>query len=362
MKMQEMRIVAVWLVSGLSGMAALPALAQEPAPAPVAPAAPAPFAPIFGRAIGCSLQGAGPGNADTPKPLKTTGDAACDDRVRADLNRLAPWFQVYPRLYFMEDGGRGNACYSPQILGDPNDFPPERSQFGTVLYGKTLLQLELRATPPGEPNYTITAILAHELGHTLQNQRNNALPVVHKELQADFIAGWTIKYMQRTGGQDVDEATVLSTFYKRGEFQFNNPDHHGTRRERLAAFLAGYDVEDNDVNVAYQKGEVFVRTIPIENGARQEPAPPPEFFAGNLGVFYVPIPMPDGTSALRVSRPPAPDSPGGRGGLEMGDVVLLLDGMPFRNEQDVMSHTARTTIAVIDVKTGQRQDGVLELP
>ena len=72
--------------------------------------------------------------------------------------------------------------------------------------------------------------------------------------------------------------------------------------------------------------------------------------------------MPDGTSALRVSRPTAPESPGGRGGLEMGDVILLLDGMPFRNEQDVMNHTARTTICVIDVKTGLRQEGVLELP
>jgi len=262
----------------------------------------------------------------------------------------------------MDDGGRGNACYSPQILGDPDDFPPERNQFGTVLYGKTLLQLELNSTTPGQPNYTVTAILAHELAHTLQNQRNNALPVVHKELQADFIAGWTIKYMQRTGSQDVDEADVLSTFYKRGEFQFNNPDHHGTRKERLAAFLSGYDVEDNDVNVAYQKGEIFVRTIPIDNGARQDPNAPREFYANNLGVFYVPIPVPDGTSALRVSRPPAPDSPGGRGGLEVGDIILLLDSLPFRNEQDVMGHTGHTTISVIDVKTGQRQEGVLELP
>jgi hypothetical protein len=87
-----------------------------------------------------------------------------------------------------------------------------------------------------------------------------------------------------------------------------------------------------------------------------------EFFAPNLGIYYVPIPYPDGTIGLSVSRAPDPNSPGGKGGLEKGDVILTLDSMPVRNHQDVLIHTGRTPILVIDVKTGQRQEGVLQLP
>jgi hypothetical protein len=269
---------------------------------------------------------------------------------------------VLPRFYFIDDTGRANAFSDARIWGEPGDFPPDRNEFGTVLFGITLLKGELRATPQGQPPYTVTAILAHELGHTLQRRANNPLPVVHKELQADFMAGWTIKFMQRRGSKDVDEGDVFSTFYKRGDTNFYDPNHHGTRTERLAAFLAGYGVEDDDVQVAYQKGEIYVRSIPLQGPPDRAPNGAAEFFAPNLGIYYVPIPYPDGTFGLSVSRAPDPNSPGGKGGLEKGDVILMLDSMPVRNQQDVLNHTGETPIVVIDVKTGQRQEGVLQLP
>jgi hypothetical protein len=347
------RLAFAWLLLSSALPIAAPASAQE---------GPAPFAPPPGgakRPVGCSLQGDG---FEDYRPLKTSGYANLDVLVHSELGRLAPWFRVFPRLYFIDDSGGANALSTTRVFGDANDFPPDRDQFGTVLFGISLLVSEIRSTPQGQPNYTVTAILAHELGHTLQAGRNNPLPTVYKELQADFIAGWAIKFMQRNGSPDVDEGDVISSLYKKGDFKFNDPSHHGTRKERLDAFLAGHEVDDNDVNIAYQKGDEYVRSIRLKGPPTDGRYPAQEFFAANIGVHYVPVPLPDGTFGLRVSRPTNPDSPGGKAGLELGDVILLLDALPFRNEKDVLNHTGRTTIAVIDVRTGQRQEGVFEIP
>ena len=360
MRRRHIDTVFAWLGLGLAVCAPTCARAQDTPPnvvseeqAPGGAPAPPPDAGANG-VVGCLLQGVGPGGPGSPQPLKTTGDAALDNRMSADLERIGAWFRVLPRLYFFDDRGKPNAFSTSALYGEPDDFPPERSQFGTVLFGIALLQTEVRSTPPGQQNYTIAAILAHELGHTLQAGRNNPLPVVHKELQADFMAGWAIRFMQRNGSPDVDEGDVFSTFYKKGDFEFNNADHHGTRKERLSAFLAGYDVEDDDVNVAYAKGDEYVRSIPLQIAR--------EFLAKNLGMYYVALGNPDGTFGLRISRPPAADSPVGRGGLEAGDVILTLDELPIRTPADVANHTGRTTVSLIDVRTGQRQETVIELP
>ena len=238
----------------------------------------------------------GPDNPDWPRPLKTTGDPALDARISFDLSQLSRWFRVLPRLYYFDDEP-ANAFSSPRLYGDPDDFPPERNQFGSILFGKKLLKSEMEDSRPGKPNFTVTAIMAHELGHTLQAQRNYPLPTVHKELQADFLAGWTIRYLQRAGATDVDESKVFGSFYSKGDIDFNNETHHGTKEERLKAFLEGFKIEEDDVNVAFDRGDLYVRSLPIQATR--------EYFARNLSMYYVPIPNPDGTFGLRISpRPP----------------------------------------------------------
>ena len=49
------------------------------------------------------------------------------------------------------------------------------------------------------------------------------------------------------------------------------------------------------------------------------------------------------------------------GGLEAGDIILALDGTPFRTDQDVLNHVDRTTVTLIDVRTNMRQEGVVEI-
>jgi hypothetical protein len=87
-----------------------------------------------------------------------------------------------------------------------------------------------------------------------------------------------------------------------------------------------------------------------------------EFFAKNLGIYYLAVPSPDGSFGLKISRPPAADSAVGRGLLEAGDIILTLDEMLIRSPEDIVNHTARTTVFLIDGKTGLPKDTVIELP
>ncbi len=95
---------------------------------------------------------------------------------------------------------------------------------------------------------------------------------------------------------DVDETKIFGSFYNKGDVEFNNEQHHGTKKERLDAFLAGFEIEEDDVNVAFDRGDVYVRNLRIRDAR--------EYFARNLSVYYVAVGSPDGTFGLKVTRPP----------------------------------------------------------
>jgi hypothetical protein len=210
---------------------------------------------------GCSIQGIGPrGSPGIPPVLKTCGYPPLDFEVSSNLAQLALRFRVLPRIYFMNDATSPDALSSPVKLGDPNDYPPERDPFGTILLGINLLTSEFRSTPQGQRNYTVTAIMAHELGHTLQFVAQSQLPTMQREIQADFLAGWAIKSLKQTTAPDIKESAIFGTFYDRGDTAFFSPEHHGTKEERLEAFLAGFKVDTDDVRVAYSRAETYVLT------------------------------------------------------------------------------------------------------
>jgi hypothetical protein len=328
-----------------------------------------------------SIQGIGPGGSPGVPPIRisiTSGNGLIDWEIANILAQLASRFQVLPRVYFYDDATSPNAVSLPYPLrlGGPNDYPPERDPFGTMLLGINLLNSDLGSTPPGQANYTVTAIMAHELGHTLQYLKKSRLRNPQRELQADFLAGWAIKCLKRTGWP-IEEGDIIGSFYKNGDAAFCTPDH-GTKEQRLEAFLAGFKVENDDVNVAYAQAETFVRThIPTRGTAGVAPAGPPaaqpggaagpggargEVFARNLGICYERIPRPDGTFAVKVTRPPAADSAAARGGLELGDIILSMNAMPFRSEADVLNHVGPTSVSLINVRTGQLVNTVIEIP
>jgi len=104
------------------------------------------------------------------------------------------------------------------------------------------------------------------------------------------------------------------------------------------AFALGETLDANPVPVAWQ-----------------------ELFARNIGIHFEMVRLGTGSGA-RLTRNPAPGTAGAQVGLEQGDTIYRLDGLPIRKAADVMNHYARTTYSVIDVRTGGLVHGVMMLP
>ena len=87
-----------------------------------------------------------------------------------------------------------------------------------------------------------------------------------------------------------------------------------------------------------------------------------DLFANNLGIYYEKVAYDDGTFGAKLTRAPEANSPAAQIGLEVGDVVFMMDDQRFRTPQDVLSHVNNTSVTLIDVRTGQVEQAVVVLP
>jgi hypothetical protein len=69
------------------------------------------------------------------------------------------------------------------------------------------------------------------------------------------MAGW---YTANNGPAGVAESQALISFYRKGDFGFNDPDHHGTPEERLRAVQAGVKDSRSTVQQAFNDSKQFV--------------------------------------------------------------------------------------------------------
>ena len=95
-------------------------------------------------------------------------------------------------------------------------------------------------------DFGVAYVVAHEYAHNVQNElgqlsapgRTSTKPF---ELQADCMAGlWgnSVYSEGRVDRSDVEEA--IRTAYAVGDFDYGNPNHHGTPDERREAWLTGF--------------------------------------------------------------------------------------------------------------------------
>ena len=114
--------------------------------------------------------------------------------------------------------------------GISDDFPGERSGHGEAV-----------------GDFGLAYVVAHEYAHNLQAELGffSAGPgraVKPFELQADCMAGLWANSVLREGrikSGDVEEA--LGTASAAGDFEYSEPQHHGTPEERRDAWLLGYE-------------------------------------------------------------------------------------------------------------------------
>ena len=89
---------------------------------------------------------------------------------------------------------------------------------------------------------------------------------------------------------------------------------------------------------------------------------PPERYAGNLGIHYQLIPYADGTLGARLTRTAYGNTPAAALRLELGDMIVRLDGEPIRKPEDVLSHVEQTKVELIDIRTGKLNTALVEVP
>ncbi len=198
------------------------------------------------QAQGCWLS-AGTGGT-VGRLMTSSGNAELDQANQREGLALISKFGVRPSGFFFDDSAGKNA-YATSQKHSPNG--PD----GTIVMGLALIQSELNRD--GGAGLAVPAIMAHEFAHVVQFKRSSRLSVKEKELQADYLAGWYLG--NRWIYTDVQSA--FSAFFEMGDYQFNNPDHHGTPKQRLSAIQAGFKSTKQTFENAYKSGETLVKTL-----------------------------------------------------------------------------------------------------
>lgn len=180
---------------------------------------------------------------------KTTGNSALDAMLNAEAGLLLSVFDVNPNMFLIDDcrGSGGNAYASPEhtVAG----------AYGTVYLGVCLIRDELWSMDKGGP--AVAGIMAHEFAHILQIKKGSSLSSKYRELHADFLAGYYLGKKNYIQPQYV--AGFAQSLYEKGDYNFRDPNHHGTPEERVIAMFAGFESAYRSASSAYRVGDEFVR-------------------------------------------------------------------------------------------------------
>ena len=103
----------------------------------------------------------------------------------------------------------------------------------------------------GLGDFGVAYVLAHEYAHNVQQELGwyangfKFTTVAPFELQADCMAGaWAFAVYREGLLDDSDVREAVQTAYAVGDFDFTNPQHHGTPDERAKAWKRGYRTGD----------------------------------------------------------------------------------------------------------------------
>ncbi len=307
----------------------------------------------------------------------TSGSAAIDQVVATELLVISKRYDCMPAYFFFDDTRepKGNGYWCPrnprvkplspflqrQFGREIEALDPRTSRIkiGMMALGKKLVSSYFKALSKTETpgrNSLLHALLAHELGHMLQFQRRTQLSCPQQELLSDVLAGWSTRYEKQHGRPEIDEWVVFRNFYDLGDENLLSVFHHGTKEERLAAFLEGFRITDERIDAAYTRGEAFVKQLKPELDLSQES------HSNSLNVYFFLVNHENGTRGLMLTRFPPDDSVVGRAGMEMGDEIVAVKSKPITSTVDCDFLRGLVKLDVKDVRTGTTHALELELP
>lgn len=175
---------------------------------------------------GCFAPGATTGNTGCGL-LSSFGDPNADAAFASEVNFQETFWQGLPTNVHV-----WNDCQNPNAVSLPTH---------DILYGARLFQM-LAISFPGN-GLPISGVLAHEWGHQAQFafgwMQSTAPTVRATELEADAFSGYYMALAKSFAWPLI--SGYFTAVANMGDFNFNDPSHHGTPQERLAAARLGFD-------------------------------------------------------------------------------------------------------------------------
>lgn len=182
--------------------------------------------------------------------MSSSGNTTLDRALIAEVKKINRIFSIRPGYRYFDDTGQANALALSHTL--------IRGTRGTIFFGLTLIREELRQNFGGA---AVAGIAAHEGGHIFQFF-SEAIHVLrgggsarNMELHADFLAGY---YFGRTGRTDRSIDVFGESLFTKGDYNYNDPNHHGTPDERIEAMHRGYGHRHHDLQSAVWNGVRYV--------------------------------------------------------------------------------------------------------
>lgn len=163
--------------------------------------------------------------------LESFGDPTFDRQFSEEVSIQTQFWGLPAQVYiFDECAGSKNAL----------SHPDRYILFGIRLTVDTIIQ-----TGSSLP---IAGILAHEWAHQAQFAHNWINPTAstarNTELEADAFAGYYMGLAKNWAGAELE--SFFQILFSLGDYDFNNPNHHGTPNERRSAgalgMLVAYEV------------------------------------------------------------------------------------------------------------------------
>lgn len=186
----------------------------------------------------------------------STGDHQLDHVLILELRSILKIFGVNPGFRIIDDQEAPNAFAIPRSI--------VKSTRGTVLFGINLVRSELENNLGG---FAVAGIAAHECAHIFQffSRYGQLLAAGQRtgkkmELHADFIAGF---YLGKDKIKPVELKAFARSLYGKGDWNFNNPLHHGTPDERVEAMSQGHSLarQTASIHEAAEQGANFVSRV-----------------------------------------------------------------------------------------------------
>ena len=181
----------------------------------------------------------------------TSGDTGLDRALIAEVRKINAVFSIRPGYRYIDDAD------------SPNAFAMQRTiianTHGTVLLGLNLIRGEMSTSYGGA---AVAGIAAHEGAHIHQYfsglaDRLNGATARNTELHADYLAGY---YFAQDGRTSRSLDVFARSLFSKGDYAYNEPDHHGSPEERQAAMKAGYAAGGQSADLAQvsDKGVAYV--------------------------------------------------------------------------------------------------------